>query len=152
MVNHHYSFRRSAFRSRAVNPWVIAITVSLRPSWNYSIPPLLMFLLPHIAGGLATSLATDHLVSYHLSGRDCGGRPLTLAVRVFGRKNFTWRALALFRVSSCCAALRQPEPPDLLPCLQGIRGEAWRQSNVYPGRHISSGEPRRIFALYSMAI
>ena len=76
----------------AVNPWIIAITVTLATFMELLDTSIANVALPHIAGGLATSYdeSTWVLTSYLVANAVV--LPLSAWLsRVFGRKNYLAR-------------------------------------------------------------
>lgn len=84
-----------------VNPWLIAITVTLATFMELLDTAIANVSLPHIAGGLATSYdeSTWVLTSYLVANAMV--LPLSAWLsRVFGRKNYYMASVALFSVSA----------------------------------------------------
>ena len=144
-----------ATRSAAVNPWLIAITVTLATFMELLDTAIANVSLPHIAGGLATSYdeSTWVLTSYLVANAIV--LPLSAWLsRVFGRKNYYMTCVALFSVSSLLCGLA----PSLgmlvfFRVLQGIGGgglapvEQAILVDTFPADKRAAA-----FALYSMAI
>ena len=143
-------------RSRgAVNPWLVAITVTLATFMELLDTAIANVSLPHIAGGLATSYdeSTWVLTSYLVANAIV--LPLSAWLsRVFGRKNYYMTCVALFSVSSLMCGLA----PSLgllvfFRVLQGIGGgglapvEQAILVDTFPAEKRAAA-----FALYSMAI
>lgn len=139
----------------AVNPWLIAITVTLATFMELLDTAIANVSLPHIAGGLATSYdeSTWVLTSYLVANAVV--LPLSAWLsRVFGRKNYYVTCVALFSVSSLLCGLA----PSLgllifFRVLQGIGGgglapveQAILVDTFPPAKRAAA------FALYSMAI
>ena len=111
-------------QTKAVNPWLIAITVTLATFMELLDTAIANVSLPHIAGGLATSYdeATWVLTSYLVANAVV--LPLSAWLsRVFGRKNYYMACVALFSLSSLMCGLA----PSLgllifFRVLQGIAG------------------------------
>ena len=85
----------------AINPWFIAITVTLATFMELLDTAIANVALPHIAGGLAVSAeeSTWVLTSYLVSNAVV--LPLSAWLsRVFGRKRYYMICVALFTVSS----------------------------------------------------
>src|SRR5271169_4356748 len=107
-----------------INPWFIAITVTLATFMELLDTAIANVSLPHIAGGLATSYdeTTWVLTSYLVANAIV--LPLSAWLsRVFGRKNYYMACVALFSVSSLMCGLAPSL--GLLICfriLQGIGG------------------------------
>jgi len=138
-----------------VNPWLIAITVTLATFMELLDTAIANVSLPHIAGGLATSYdeSTWVLTSYLVANAVV--LPLSAWLsRVFGRKNYYMACVALFSVSSLMCGLA----PSLgllifFRVLQGIGGgglapveQAILVDTFPPAKRAAA------FALYSMAI
>src|SRR5215831_12563384 len=142
-------------QTRAVNPWLIAITVTLATFMELLDTAIANVSLPHIAGGLATSYdeATWVLTSYLVANAVV--LPLSAWLsRVFGRKNYYMACVALFSLSSLMCGMA----PSLgllivFRVLQGIAGgglapvEQAILVDTFPGSKRAAA-----FALYSMAI
>ena len=142
-------------RPDSVNPWLIAITVTLATFMELLDTAIANVSLPHIAGGLATSYdeSTWVLTSYLVANAVV--LPLSAWLsRVFGRKNYYMTCVALFSVSSLMCGLAPSL--DLLiffRVLQGIGGgglapveQAILVDTFPPAKRAAA------FALYSMAI
>jgi DHA2 family multidrug resistance protein len=138
-----------------VNPWLIAITVTLATFMELLDTAIANVSLPHIAGGLATSYdeSTWVLTSYLVANAVV--LPLSAWLsRVFGRKNYYMGCVALFSVSSLMCGLA----PSLgllifFRVIQGIGGgglapveQAILVDTFPPAKRAAA------FALYSMAI
>jgi DHA2 family multidrug resistance protein len=85
----------------AINPWLIAITVTLATFMELLDTSIANVSLPHIAGGLAVSYdeSTWVLTSYLVANAVV--LPLSAWLsRVFGRKNYYMACVALFVISS----------------------------------------------------
>src|SRR5437667_6200401 len=93
-------------RTTEVNPWLIAITVTLATFMELLDTAIANVSLPHIAGGLATSYdqSTWVLTSY-LGANAVVLRLSAWLSRGFGRKNYYMRRLAMFTVSSLMCGL-----------------------------------------------
>src|ERR1700741_3275700 len=145
----------STERTSEVNPWLIAITVTLATFMELLDTAIANVSLPHIAGGLATSYdeSTWVLTSYLVANAVV--LPLSAWLsRVFGRKNYYMSCVALFSVSSLMCGLA----PSLgllifFRVLQGIAGgglapvEQAILVDTFPASKRAAA-----FALYSMAI
>ena len=142
-------------KTRAVNPWLIAITVTLATFMELLDTAIANVSLPHIAGGLATSYdeATWVLTSYLVANAIV--LPLSAWLsRVFGRKNYYMACVALFSLSSLmCGLAPSLGVLILFRVLQGIAGgglapvEQAILVDTFPGSKRAAA-----FALYSMAI
>ncbi|HEY6308657.1 MAG TPA: DHA2 family efflux MFS transporter permease subunit [Candidatus Angelobacter sp.] len=139
----------------AVNPWFVAITVTLATFMELLDTSIANVSLPHIAGGLAVSYdeSTWVLTSYLVANAVV--LPLSAWLsRVFGRKNYYMTCVALFVASSFLCGIA----PSLgllifFRILQGVGGgglapvEQAILVDTFPG-----AERAAAFALYSMAI
>jgi DHA2 family multidrug resistance protein len=139
----------------AVNPWLVAITVTIATFMELLDTSIANVSLPHIAGGLAVSYdeSTWVLTSYLVANAVV--LPLSAWLsRVFGRKNYYMTCVALFVVSSFLCGIA----PSLgllifFRVLQGVGGgglapvEQAILVDTFPGAKRAAA-----FALYSMAI
>ncbi len=141
--------------ARAINPWFIAVTVTIATFMELLDTSIANVSLPHIAGGLATSYdeSTWVLTSYLVANAVV--LPLSAWLsRVFGRKRYYMACVALFTVTSLMCGLAT-SLGALIVCrvLQGIGGgglapvEQAILVDTFPGAKRASA-----FALYSMAI
>src|SRR5258708_5129289 len=139
----------------AVNPWLIAITVTLATFMELLDTSIANVALPHIAGGLAVSYdeSTWVLTSYLVANAVV--LPLSAWLsRVFGRKNYYMTCVALFVGSSFLCGMA----PSLgllifFRILQGIGGGGL--APVEQAILVDTFPPAKragAFALYSMAI
>src|SRR5580700_2425042 len=89
-----------------VNPWIIAMTVTLATFMEVLDTSIANIALPHIAGsfGASTNESTWVLTSYLVSNAIVLPISAWLATR-FGRKRFYMTCVALFAVSSFCCGL-----------------------------------------------
>src|SRR5713101_2721442 len=90
----------------AVNPWIIAVTVTLATFMELLDTAIANVALPHIAGGLAVSYdeSTWVLTSYLVSNAVV--LPLSAWLsRVFGRKRYYMLCVVLFTLSSLLCGL-----------------------------------------------
>jgi MFS transporter, DHA2 family, multidrug resistance protein len=138
-----------------INPWFIAITVTLATFMELLDTAIANVALPHIAGGLAVSAdeSTWVLTSYLVSNAVV--LPLSAWLsRLFGRKRYYMICVALFTLSSLLCGFA----PSLgllifFRVLQGIGGgglapvEQAILVDTFPGSKRAAA-----FALYSMAI
>ncbi len=138
-----------------INPWFIAITVTLATFMELLDTAIANVALPHIAGGLAVSAdeSTWVLTSYLVSNAVV--LPLSAWLsRLFGRKLYYMICVALFTLSSLLCGFA----PNLgllifFRVLQGIGGgglapvEQAILVDTFPGSKRAAA-----FALYSMAI
>ena len=139
----------------AINPWLIAITVTIATFMELLDTSIANVSLPHIAGGLATSYdeSTWVLTSYLVANAVI--LPLSAWLsRVFGRKNYYMACVVLFVGSSFLCGIA----PSLgwlvfFRVLQGVGGgglapvEQAILVDTFPGAKRAAA-----FALYSMAI
>ena len=138
-----------------INPWFIALTVTLATFMELLDTAIANVALPHIAGGLAVSSdeSTWVLTSYLVANAII--LPLSAWLsRVFGRKNYYMGCVAMFTVSSLLCGLA----PSLgwlilFRVMQGIGGgglapvEQAILVDTFPADKRAAA-----FALYSMAI
>ncbi|HEY2497664.1 MAG TPA: DHA2 family efflux MFS transporter permease subunit [Candidatus Angelobacter sp.] len=139
----------------AINPWLIAITVTLATFMELLDTSIANVSLPHIAGGLAVSYdeSTWVLTSYLVANAVV--LPLSAWLsRVFGRKNYYMACVALFVISSFLCGIA----PSLgllifFRILQGVGGgglapvEQAILVDTFPAAKRAAA-----MALYSMAI
>ena len=139
----------------AVNPWLIAITVSIATFMEVLDTSIANVALPHIAGSLAagpderTWVLTSYLVSNAIVIPISGWLS-----SVFGRKRFYMTCVALFTLSSVACGLA-PNLTSLLVfrVLQGIGGGGLAPSeqsiltDTFPPAKLGQA-----FALYAMAV
>jgi DHA2 family multidrug resistance protein len=149
------SFPNVAAERPAINPWIIAVTVTLATFMELLDTAIANVALPHIAGGLAVSYdeSTWVLTSYLVSNAVV--LPLSAWLsRVFGRKRYYMICVVLFTVSSLLCGLA----PSLgllifFRVLQGVGGgglapvEQAILVDTFPAYKRAAA-----FALYSMAI
>src|SRR5246500_4239105 len=138
-----------------INPWFIAITVTLATFVELLDTAIANVALPHIAGGLAVSYdeSTWVLTSYLVSNAVV--LPLSAWLsRVFGRKRYYMLCVLLFTISSVLCGLA----PSLgllifFRVLQGVGGGGL--APVEQAILVDTFPPQKrpaAFALYSMAI
>src|SRR5262249_38799649 len=140
---------------REVNPWIIAVTVTLATFMELLDTAIANVALPHIAGGLATSYdeSTWVLTSYLVSNAVV--LPLSAWLsRVFGRKRYYMLCVLLFTISSLlCGLAPSLSVLILFRVMQGIGGgglapvEQAILVDTFPAQKRPAA-----FALYSMAI
>jgi MFS transporter, DHA2 family, multidrug resistance protein len=141
--------------ARSINPWAVAITVTIATFMELLDTSIANVSLPHIAGGLATSYdeSTWVLTSYLIANAVV--LPLSAWLsRVFGRKRYYMACVALFTVTSLMCGLAT-SLGLLIVCrvLQGVGGgglapvEQAILVDTFPAAKRASA-----FALYSMAI
>src|ERR1700724_1051818 len=139
----------------AINPWIIAITVTMATFMELLDTAIANVALPHIAGGLAVSTdeSTWVLTSYLVSNAVV--LPLSAWLsRVFGRKRYYMLCVVLFTLSSLLCGLA----PSLgllifFRVLQGVGGGGL--APVEQAILVDTFPPQKrpaAFALYSMAI
>ncbi len=90
----------------AINPWIIAITVTLATFMEVLDTSIANVALPHIAGSLSAGQdeSTWVLTSYHVSNAII--LPLSgWLSSIMGRKNFYMSCVALFTVSTFLCGL-----------------------------------------------
>jgi len=147
-------FPRAAERP-VVNPWIIAVTVTLATFMELLDTAIANVSLPHIAGGLAVSYeeSTWVLTSYLVSNAVV--LPLSAWLsRIFGRKRYYMLCVVLFTLSSLLCGLA----PSLgllifFRVLQGAGGGGL--APVEQAILVDTFPPQKrpaAFALYSMAI
>src|SRR6516225_6818833 len=150
-----FAFPRATAERSEVNPWIIAITVTLATFMELLDTAIANVSLPHIAGGLAVSYdeSTWVLTSYLVSNAVV--LPLSAWLsRVFGRKRYYMLCVVLFTLSSLLCGLA----PSLgllivFRVLQGVGGGGL--APVEQAILVDTFPPDKrpaAFALYSMAI
>src|ERR1700758_2902246 len=148
-------FPRGVAARPAINPWLIAATVTLATFMELLDTAIANVALPHIAGGLAVSYdeSTWVLTSYLVSNAVV--LPLSAWLsRVFGRKRYYMLCVVLFTVSSLLCGM-SPSLGLLIffRILQGVGGgglapvEQAILVDTFPANKRAAA-----FALYSMAI
>src|SRR3989449_3293930 len=142
-------------QTKAINPWLIAITVTLATFMELLDTAVANVSLPHIAGGMATSYdeSTWVLTSYLIANAVV--LPLSAWLsRVFGRKNYYMGCVTLFTISSLLCGLA-PSLSLLIVfrILQGIGGGGLApvEQAILVDTFPAAKRPAA-FALYSMAI
>jgi DHA2 family multidrug resistance protein len=138
-----------------INPWIIAVTVTLATFMELLDTAIANVALPHIAGGLAVSYdeSTWVLTSYLVSNAVV--LPLSAWLsRVFGRKRYYMLCVVLFTASSMLCGLA-PSLSLLIffRVLQGVGGGGL--APVEQAILVDTFPPQKrpaAFALYSMAI
>jgi DHA2 family multidrug resistance protein len=145
----------SALERRAVNPWLIAATVTLATFMELLDTAIANVALPHIAGGLAVSYdeSTWVLTSYLVSNAVV--LPLSAWLsRVFGRKRYYMLCVMLFTLSSfLCGIAPSLALLIFFRVMQGVGGgglapvEQAILVDTFPAQKRPAA-----FALYSMAI
>jgi len=140
---------------RAINPWAVAITVTLATFMELLDTSIANVSLPHIAGGLGSSFdeATWVLTSYLVANAVV--LPLSAWLsRVFGRKRYYMMCVGLFTATSFLCGIAPTLGFLLLfRVMQGIGGgglapvEQAILVDTFPANKRAAA-----FALYSMAI
>jgi len=140
---------------RTVNPWVVALTVTLATFMELLDTSIANVSLPHIAGGLGRSFdeVTWILTTYLVANAVVLPMSAWLS-RVFGRKNYYMACVALFTVTSFFCGIAPSLGVMLLSrVLQGIGGgglapveQAILVDTFPPAKRASA------FALYTVAI
>ena len=139
----------------AINPWIIAVTVTLATFMELLDTAIANVALPHIAGGLAVSYdeGTWVLTSYLVSNAVV--LPLSAWLsRVFGRKRYYMLCVVLFTLSSLlCGFAPSLALLIFFRILQGVGGGGL--APVEQAILVDTFPPQKrpaAFALYSMAI
>src|SRR6201996_3491326 len=146
---------RLAVARPAINPWVIALTVTLATFMELLDTSIANVSLPYIAGGLGRSYdeVTWILTTYLVANAVVLPMSAWLS-RVFGRKNYYMACVALFTATSFLCGIA-PSLPFMLMArvLQGIGGgglapveQAILVDTFPPAKRASA------FALYTVAI
>jgi MFS transporter, DHA2 family, multidrug resistance protein len=139
----------------AVNPWVIALTVTLATFMEVLDTSIANVSLPHIAGSLSAGQdeSTWVLTSYLVSNAII--LPLSgWLSSIMGRKNFYMSCVALFTVSSFLCGLA-PNLAVLIICrvLQGIGGGGLQPSEqAILADTFPPAKRGMAFAVYGMAV
>src|SRR5258707_4968807 len=144
-----------AARGPAVNPWIIAVTVTLATFMELLDTSIANVSLPHIAGGLSTGQdeSTWVLSSYLVANAVVLALSAWLS-RLMGRKNYYMLSVSVFTASSLLCGLA-PSLPWLIffRVLQGMGGgglapvEQAILVDTFPAEKRASA-----FAVYSIAI
>jgi DHA2 family multidrug resistance protein len=149
------SFPNVAATRPAINPWIIAVTVTLATFMELLDTAIANVALPHIAGGLAISYdeSTWVLTSYLVSNAVV--LPLSAWLsRVFGRKRYYMLCVVLFTLSSLlCGVAPSLGLLIFFRVLQGVGGGGL--APVEQAILVDTFPPQKrpaAFALYSMAI
>jgi len=140
---------------KTVNPWFIALTVTLATFMELLDTSIANVALPHIAGGLGASNdeVTWVLTSYLVSNAVVLPLSAWLSL-VFGRKNYYMTCVAIFTLASlACGLAQNMESLIFFRVLQGIGGgglapveQAILVDTFPPAKRAAA------FGLYSMAI
>jgi DHA2 family multidrug resistance protein len=146
---------RVAGARKAVNPWVVALTVTLATFMELLDTSIANVSLPHIAGGLGRSFdeVTWILTTYLVANAVVLPMSAWLS-RVFGRKNYYMACVALFTITSFFCGIAPSLGVMLISrVLQGIGGgglapveQAILVDTFPPAKRASA------FALYTVAI
>ena len=144
-----------AVKRLAINPWVVALTVTLATFMELLDTSIANVSLPYIAGGLGRSYdeVTWILTTYLVANAVILPMSAWLS-RVFGRKNYYMACVALFTVTSLMCGLA-PSLGIMLVArvLQGIGGGGL--APVEQAILVDTFEPAKrasAFALYTVAI
>ncbi len=149
-----YDANADAWRP-AVNPWIIAITVTLATFMEVLDTSIANVALPHIAGSLSAGQdeSTWVLTSYLVSNAIV--LPLSgWLSSIIGRKNFYMGCVALFTVSSFMCGLA-PNLATLIVCrvLQGAGGGGLQPSEqAILADTFPPAKRGMAFAVYGMAV
>ncbi len=146
---------RAGTRRPAINPWVIALTVTLATFMELLDTSIANVSLPYIAGGLGRSFdeVTWILTTYLVANAVVLPMSAWLS-RVFGRKNYYMACVALFTITSfLCGVAPSLGIMLMARVLQGIGGgglapveQAILVDTFPPAKRASA------FALYTVAI
>src|SRR6202166_1453967 len=146
---------RQAYVPPAVNPWFIALTVTLATFMEVLDTSIANVSLPHIAGGLAAGVdeSTWILTSYLVSNA------IVLPMSgwfssMIGRKRFYMSCVAVFTISSFLCGLAPNLPMLILfRVLQGAGGGGLQPSEQSILADTFAPEKRGMaFAVYGMAV
>jgi len=147
--------KRAVSAVRAINPWVVALTVTLATFMELLDTSIANVSLPYIAGGLGRSYdeVTWILTTYLVANAVVLPMSAWLS-RVFGRKNYYMACVALFTVTSFLCGIAPTLGIMLMArALQGIGGgglapveQAILVDTFAPAKRASA------FALYTVAI
>ena len=141
--------------SGGVNPWVVAVTVTIATFMELLDTSLANVALPHIAGGLGRSFdETTWILTTYLVANAVVLPMSAWLSRVFGRKNYYMACVVLFTLSSLLCGIAPTLPIMLFArILQGIGGgglapveQAILVDTFPPAKRASA------FALYTVAI
>jgi MFS transporter, DHA2 family, multidrug resistance protein len=138
-----------------INPWVIAITVTMATFMEVLDASIANVALPHIAGtlGASTEESTWVLTSYLVSAAIVLPMSGWLS-NVIGRKRFYMTCVALFTISSLLCGLAQNLPMLILfRIFQGAGGGGLQPSEQAILADTFSAKQRGMaFAMYGMAV
>ena len=138
-----------------INPWIIAVTVTLATFMEVLDSSIANVALPHIAGtlGASTEESTWVITSYLVSSAIVLPMSGWLS-NMIGRKRFYMTCVAIFTISSFLCALA-PSLPVLILCriLQGAGGGGLQPSEQAILADTFSAKQRGMaFAMYGMAV
>ena len=140
---------------RPVNPWVVALTVTLATFMELLDTSIANVSLPHIAGGLGRSFdeVTWILTTYLVANAVVLPMSAWLS-RVFGRKNYYMACVALFTITSFFCGIAPSLGIMLLSrVLQGIGGGGLAPvEQAILGDTFPPAKRASAFALYTVAI
>ena len=129
----------------AINPWVVALTVTIATFMELLDTSIANVSLPYIAGGLGRSYdeVTWILTTYLVANAVVLPMSAWLS-RVFGRKNYYMACVALFTVTTL--PLRNRAKPWRDPVCARATGYRWRRPGSGgagdPGRYLSARKTR----------
>src|ERR1700741_5039576 len=150
-----FPFPRAVRTSQEINPWIVAVTVTLATFMELLDTAIANVSLPHIAGGLAVSYdeSTWVLTSYLVSNAVV--LPLSAWLsRVFGRKRYYMLCVMLFTLSSfLCGIAPSLALLIFFRVMQGVGGGGLApvEQAILVDPFPAQKRPAA-FALYSMAI
>src|SRR6204780_3638383 len=138
-----------------INPWLIAITVTMATFMEVLDTSIANIALPHIAGnlGASTEEGTWVLTSYLVSAAIV--LPLSpWLTNLLGRKRFYMTCVAIFTVSSVCCGLATSLPMLIFfRVLQGAGGGGLQPSEqAILADTFSSAKRGMAFSVYGMAV
>jgi len=139
----------------AINPWIVAVTVTLATFMEVLDSSIANVALPHIAGTLGASAeeSTWVITSYLVSSAIVLPMSGWLS-NIIGRKRFYMMCVAMFTVSSFLCALAPTLPMLILfRILQGAGGGGLQPSEQAILADTFSAKQRGMaFAMYGMAV
>ena len=135
--------QRATEARKAVNPWVVALTVTLATFMELLDTSIANVSLPHIAGGLGRSFdeVTWILTTYLVANAVVLPMSAWLS-RVFGRKNYYMACVALFTITSffCGIAPSLEHHADRQSAAGNRRRWSRSGGTGDPGGYVSSGQ------------
>src|SRR6202051_3719808 len=149
------SFPRVAVERPAINPWIIAVVVTMATFMELLDTTIANVALPHIAGGLSSGIdeSTWILTSYLVANAVV--LPLSAWLsRYFGRKRYYMTCVALFTISSFLCGLA-PSLGMLIffRVLQGVGGGGLQPSEqAILADTFPASKRGMAFAVYGMAV